>query len=87
MRDNLDKPTASTTVIFLNKTYITVSDLQIKENNAPSYTVNARTATAISTLLGEIGSSLQTFRDMKSKIFYIKHILLYNNLLKRQRSK
>ena len=44
--------------------------------------MNARKATAISALRGEIGSSLQTSRDMRSKIFYIKHILLHNNLLK-----
>ena len=44
--------------------------------------MNARKPTAISALRGEIGSSLQTSRDMRSKIFYIKHILLHKNLLK-----
>ena len=69
-----------TEVIFLSKKYI--ADLQTVENKALRYTVNARKATAISALRGEIGSSLQTSRDMWSKIFYIKHILLHNNLLK-----
>ena len=69
-----------TEVIFLSKKYI--ADLQTEENKALRYTVNARKATAISALRGEIGSSLQTSRDMRSKIFYIKHILLHNNLLK-----
>ena len=69
-----------TEVIFLSKKYIT--DLQVEENKALRYTVNARKATAISALQGEIGSSLQISRDMKSKIFYIKHILLHNNLPK-----
>ena len=68
-----------TEVIFLSKKYIV--DLQTEENKALRYTVNARKATAISALQGEIGSSLQTSRDMRSKIFYIKHILLHNNLL------
>ena len=53
-----------------------------EKNNALRYTVNARKATAISALRGEIGSPLQISRDMNSKIFYIKHILLHNNLLK-----
>ena len=69
-----------TEVIFLSKKYI--ADLQTVENKALRYTVNARKATAISALRGEIGSSLQTSRDMRLKIFYIKHILLHNNLLK-----
>ena len=65
--------------LYLKK-YIT--DIQIEENKALRYTVNARKATAISSLRGGIGSSLQISRDMKSKIFYIKHILLHNNLPK-----
>ena len=69
-----------TEVIFLSKKYI--ADLQTVENKALRYTVNARKSTAISALRGEIGSSLQASRDMRSKIFYFKHILLHNNLLK-----
>ena len=46
------------------------------------YTVNAIEVTAISALRGEHGSSLQISMDMKSTMFYIKHILLHNNLLK-----
>ena len=65
---------------FLAKKYIT--NLQTEGNKALRYTVNARKATAISALRGEIGSSLQTSRDMRSKIFYVKHILLHNNLQK-----
>ena len=53
-----------------------------EKKNALRYTVNARKSTAISALRGEIGSSLQISRDMNSKIVYIKHILLHNNLLK-----
>ena len=71
-----------TEVIFLSKKYISV--LQTEKNKALRYTVNARKATAICALRGEIESSLQTSRDMRSKILldYIKHILLHNNLLK-----
>ena len=46
------------------------------------YTVNARKCTAISTLRGDVGASLQATRDMKTKILFIKHILRDNNLLK-----
>ena len=68
-----------TEVIFLSKKYI--ADLQTEENKALRYTVNARKATAISALRDEIGSYLQTSRDVRSKIFYIKHILLHNSIL------
>ena len=54
----------------------------IEENKALRYTVNARKAIVISASRGEIGTSLQTSRDMRSKIFYIKPIRLHNNLLK-----
>ena len=46
--------------------------------------------TAISALPGELRSSLQISRDMKSKIFFIKHILkkyCYITLRKKQPSK
>ena len=44
--------------------------------------MNARKAIAISALRREIRTSLQISRGMKSQIFYIKHILLHNNILK-----
>ena len=53
-----------------------------EENKALPYTVNARRKTAISALRGEFGISLQITRDMKSKIFFIKHILQHNSLLR-----
>ena len=52
--------------IFLSQKYIT--DIHIEENNALRYT-------DISALRGEIGSALQTSRDMETTNVYIKHIL------------
>ena len=69
-----------TEVIYLNKKHI--NKLQIEENKALRYTVHAVKCTAISALRGEIGTSLQESRDMKSKILFIKHIMQHNNLMK-----
>ena len=63
--------------IYLSNNYL--ADLQIEENKALRYTVNARRKTALS---GEFGISLQITRDMKSKILFIKHILQHNSLLR-----
>ena len=59
-----------------------ISDLQIEENKAYRYTVNARKCTAISALRGEVGASLQKTRDMKTELLFIRHILSDNNLMK-----
>ena len=59
-----------------------INKLQIEENKALQYTVHAVKCTAISALRGEIGTSLQESRDMKSKILFIKHIMQHNNLMK-----
>ena len=69
-----------TEAIYLNNTYL--ANLQKEENKALRYIVNARRKTAISALRGEFGISLQSTRDMKSKIFFLKHILQHNPLLK-----
>ena len=69
-----------TEVIYLSKKHI--NKLQIEENKALRYTVHAVKCTAISALRGEIGTSLQESRDMKSKILFIKHIMQHNNLMK-----
>ena len=69
-----------TEAIYLSNNYL--ADLQIEENKALRYTVNARRKTAISALRGEFGISLQITRDMKSKILFIKHILQPNSLLR-----
>ena len=66
----------------LEECITTINFRWYRKNNALRYIVNTRKATAISVLRGEIGSSLQISRDMNSKIFYIKHILLHNKLLK-----
>ena len=67
--------------IYLSNTYL--ANLQKEENNALHYIVNARRKTAISALRGEFGISLQSTRDMKSKILFLKHILQHNSLLKK----
>ena len=59
-----------------------IKRLQIEENKAYRYIVNARKSTAISALRGEIGASLQITRDMKSKILFIRHLLKDNKLTK-----
>ena len=59
-----------------------IKRLQIEENKAYRYIVNARKFTAISALRGEIGASLQITRDMKSKILFIRHLLKDNKLTK-----
>ena len=69
-----------TEIIYLNKKHI--NKLQIEENKALRYTVHAVKCTAISALRGEIGTSLQESRDMKSKILFINHIMQHNNLMK-----
>ena len=69
-----------TEAIYLSNNYL--ADLQIEENKALRYTVNARRKTAISALRGEFGISLQITRDMKSKILFIRHILQHNSLLR-----
>ena len=69
-----------TEVIYLNKKHI--NKLQIEENEDLRYTAHAVKCTAISALRGEIGTSLQESRDMKSKILFIKHIMQHNNLMK-----
>ena len=68
--------------VSLEECIATINFTWYRKNNALRYTVKARKVTAISALRGEIRSSLQISRDMNSKIFYIKHILLHNNLLK-----
>ena len=69
-----------TEAIYLSNTYL--ANLQKEENKALRYIVNDREKTAISTLRGEFGISLLSTRDMKSKIFLLKHILQHNPLLK-----
>ena len=59
-----------------------ILELQREENKAYRYILNSRRKTAISALRGEFGASLQTTRDMKSKIFFIKHILEHNKILR-----
>ena len=66
--------------IYISNTYL--ANLQKEENKALRYIVNDRRKTAISALRGEFGISLQSTRDMKSKIFFLKHILQHNSLLK-----
>ena len=58
-----------TEAIYLSNTYL--ANLQKEENKALCYIVNARRKTAISALRGEFGISLQSTRDMKSKIFFL----------------
>ena len=67
-------------VIYYNEAEI--KKLQIEENKAFRYIVNARKCTAISALRGEIGASLQITRDMKSKILFARHLLKDNQLTK-----
>ena len=67
-------------VIYYNEAEI--KRLQIEENKAYRYIVNARKSTAISALRGEIGASLQITRDMKSKILFIRHLPKDNKLTK-----
>ena len=52
-----------------------IKRLQIEENKAYRYIVNARKSIAISALRGEIRASLQINRDVKSKILFIRHLL------------
>ena len=52
-----------------------ISDLQTEENKAIRFTVNAKKCTAIHSLRGETGASLQITRDMKTKILFFRHIL------------
>ena len=66
-----------TEAIYLSNTYL--ANLQNEENKALHYIVNARRKTA---LRGEFGISLQLTRDIESKIFFLKHILQHNSLLK-----
>ena len=70
-----------TDAIYLSNNYL--ADLQIKENKTLRYTANARRKTAVSALSGEFGIYLQITKDMKSKIFFIKHILQHNSLLRK----
>ena len=69
-----------TEAIYLSNTYL--ANLQKEENKALRYIVNARRNTAISALRGEFGISLQSTRNMKSKILFLKHIPQHNSLLK-----
>ena len=55
-----------TEAIYLSNTYL--ANLQKEKNKALRYIVNVKRKTAI--------------RDMKSKIFFLKHILQHNSLLK-----
>ena len=61
-----------TEAIYLSNTYL--ANLQKEENKALRYIVNARRKTAINALRGEFGISLQSTRDMKSKIFFLKRL-------------
>lgn len=65
-------------IIYFNNTEI--NKLQAEENKAYRYTIHAQNCTAISALRGDIGSSLQLTRDMKTKLLFVKHILEDNNL-------
>ena len=66
--------------IYLSNNYL--ADIHIEENKTLRYTVNARRKTAIRALRGEFSISLQITRDLKSKIFFIKHLLQHNSLLR-----
>ena len=59
--------------IYLSNTYL--ANLQREENKELRYIVDDRRKTAISALRGEFGISLLSTRDMKSKIYFFKHIL------------
>ena len=65
--------------IYLSNTYL--ANIQIEENKALRYTVNARRNATISALRGEFGMAIQITRDKKSKILLIKHIIYYNTQL------
>ena len=69
-----------TEAIYPSNTYL--ANLQKEENKALHYIVNARRKTAISALRGEFSISLQSTKDMKSKILFFKRILQHNSLLK-----
>ena len=61
--------------IYLSNTYL--ANPQNEENKTFHYIVNARSA-----FRGKFGILLQSTKDMKSKIFFLKPILQHNSLLK-----
>ena len=75
-------PTTMYNTEIMYFTDIEVEKIQKEENKLYRYLLNAPVHTSIAAIRGEIGTSCQKTRMIKSKIHYLKHLLTNNQLLK-----